>query len=401
MTKIASRGNGHVHAMTLGVVLLSALAAAGAGGDGTRQSPPGNGGAHARDPEPTLLWHVSGKGRGRPAVDGSIAYFLSRHHEVVAIEATTGEERWRNHTGEPGDTTLGSLVVRTADLVVAGDYNVIAFDGNSGAMRWRFEPDDGYGPGYYVGSAAGDLLFTGSPAGRLYAIDIRTGRARWSALVDGGGKSTVFQPVTDGEIVVAGYTIFTAPNVGGVVAIDAASGHIRWRTPFPPSPGGVSSTKSSGGPLLYDRFVLATGATGVIHAFDRRDGTLQWSLPGLDVPAPFGPVAQDYRPLASSGDRLFAGSVFGIVAAYDLRSRTELWRYGSLNEGSVNFRITSDDRSVYVPYIAGRLVALDVNDGSVRWRMADTDAGFEWPAVPSGERVYAAASEGGFFAFSR
>jgi outer membrane protein assembly factor BamB len=352
-------------------------------------------------PAPATLWHVRGEGKGEPAVDGSAVYFLSRRHEIVAVEARSGDVRWRNHTGEPGDETAGSVVVRAGDLVIAGDYNLVAFDSGNGAMRWRFQPPDGYGAGYYLGGAAGDLVFTGSPSGRLYAVDIRTGRARWSTLVAGGGASTVFAPITDGDVVVAGYTAFLAPNVGGVVAVDAETGSLRWQSPFPPSPGGVLSTRSAGGPLIYGRFVLATGATGIIHAFDRSDGSLQWSIAALDVPPPFGPTAQDHRPLARTGDTLFAGSLFGVVVAYDLRTRSELWRYGSLNEGSVNFRITSDDTAVYIPYLAGRLVALRVEDGRVRWRMPDGSAGFEWPASSLDDRVYAAASEGGFFAFRR
>ena len=36
---------------------------------------------------PSVLWHATGEGRGRPAVDGTAAYFLSKNHEVLAFDA--------------------------------------------------------------------------------------------------------------------------------------------------------------------------------------------------------------------------------------------------------------------------------------------------------------------------
>jgi hypothetical protein len=72
-----------------------------------------------------------------------------------------------------------------------------------------------------LGSAARDIIFTGSPAGRAYAIDASSGTLRWSTLVSGDGKTTVFQPATDGDLVVAGYTTFVALNTGALTAISA------------------------------------------------------------------------------------------------------------------------------------------------------------------------------------
>ena len=194
-------------------------------------------------------WRIDGEGVGVPVADGPTAYFLSKRHEVIAVDAAAGVPRWRQGTGEPGETTSGSALLLAGSLVVAGDFDVVAFDRQRGSVRWRFSPTDGYGPGIYLGSAADGLVFTGSPAGRAYAIDTGTGTQRWSTLVRddtvgetvdrvgtdvaGGHGTTVFPPVTDGGDVFAPYTTFTAPTVGGVVALDATTGHMRWRASFP------------------------------------------------------------------------------------------------------------------------------------------------------------------------
>lgn len=352
------------------------------------------------DPTRAPLWHIAGEGRGQPAADRLSAYFLSRRHEVLAVNAATGHVRWRATTGEPGANTLGSVVLVSGDIVVAGDYNVIAFDATTGALRWRFEPADGYAAGVHLGAAADGLVFAGSASGRAYAIDIDTGEQRWSRPIVENSETNVLAPVTDGRLVAVSYTTFTAPSTGGVVALDPASGRVLWHTPFPrPSP--ADTTKAASTPVLHGDLVLAAGGNGTIYGLDRRDGSPRWSIPPLQLPPPFGPVYADYRPLAVVGHTLVAGSLYGVVVAYDLRTLQEQWRFGGIFEGSVNVVLTADGEVVYVPFIAGRLVALNVSDGSVRWRIADHTPQFLWAATPDGGRVYAASSYGGFYAFRR
>jgi outer membrane protein assembly factor BamB len=352
-------------------------------------------GAVASDPLASPIWHVDGEGRGRPAADWSTVFFLSKRHEVVALNAQSGSVRWRASTGEPGESTNGSAVVLAADIVAAGDYDVVAFDRATGEFRWRFEPDEGYGPGIYLGDAIDSAIYAGSPAGRVYAIDARAGSPRWTTIVEDDGRTTVFPPIADDDTLFAAYTSFTAPNTGGVVALDRATGGVRWRSAFPPAAEKRTATNAAGGPLAVDDVVIATRGDGVIHAFDRGDGTIRWVLAGVNVP---GRTVDDYRPLARTGRTLVAGSLTGIVDAFDLRTREKKWRYSGELNGSIAFSIAADDRYVYVPYIGGRLVALDAADGTERWRTGNLKSGFVWPPASAGDRIYLAGSGAGFYA---
>lgn len=351
----------------------------------------------------TQLWRAEGAGWGQPAVDGSTVYFLAKAHEVVALDTDTGRERWRTHTGESGTTTSGSIVLVAGDEVVAVDYNVMAFDRRDGALRWRFTPSDGYAPGIYLGASSGELVFAGSPAARLYAIDHRSGTLRWSYRVRDDGKTTVFAPATDGEIVVAGYTTFTAPQIGGIVALDTSSGRERWRVAFPRPADPLLDSNWVGGPVLAGDVVIAASGEGLVHAFDRLSGAVRWTLPKWSSPRvdPVAPRDRDFRPLTRTGEHLFVGSLSGDVISYSLGDRAELWRYSSERNGSIAFRMTSDDRTVYVPYVDGCLVALDSATGHERWRTSDRFTGFTWPPAVSGDRVFASDFFGGFFAFAR
>jgi outer membrane protein assembly factor BamB len=348
------------------------------------------------------LWNVAGQGRGLPTADSTTAYFLSSDHAVTAVDTATGAIRWKQSTGEPGDSTQGSAVVVAGATIVAGDYDLIGFDRTTGAIRWRFVPTDGYAPGIFLGAQANGVVYSGSGAGRAYAVDEATGKVRWSTLVVPGGMTTAYEPVADADIVAVSYTTFTAPAVGGVAVIDAASGRLRWRTPFPRPSNASLNTNTTGSLVVTPDSIIAPAGDGEVVAFDRSTGAVRWIIPKLTGVAPgFGPTEYDIRTVARIGNTLFTSSLFGYVVAYSLETRNELWRYDGTENGSVGTRMTTDDRTLYVPFISLRLVALNASNGTERWGIGDEKSPFTWPAFPFGDRVFVSSYKAGYFAFPR
>ena len=359
---------------------------------------------------PSVLWHATGEGRGRPAVDGTAAYFLSKNHEVLAFDAASGTQRWAQVTGDPGEATAGSSLVVAGPVVVAGDYNLAAFDRDTGRVRWRFLPAVGYAPGIYLGEASNSLVFAGSAAGRVYAVDAASGEQVWSAQVAPSTVATAFPPATDGRIVVVGFTVFGRPPAGGVVCLNTATGHELWRFTFPKSADPLLGTGSAGGPIVAGEVVVASSADGRVFGLDRMTGASLWTLPSVDTISPIlrGPFPQppsasgpDYRPLARSGPLLFVGSLKGDVIAYELATRRERWRFLDGSQGSVSFALSSNERSVYVPFVSGRQVALVAATGAERWRTADAADGFRWPSASNRTQLFMAGAKGGFVALSQ
>src|SRR5262245_56265298 len=358
-------------------------------------------------PAPLVVWHVEGAGHGRPAIDGGSVYFLSSRHEVVALDASNGSQRWRASTNEPGSATEGSAVVVAGQVVVAGDYNLVAFDRITGAFRWRFIPAIGYAPGIYLGDVTRGVVYAGSPAARIYAIAAATGELVWSTAVAIDGRTTVFQPAIDGADLAAGFTTFAAPHRGGVVVIDPATGKERWRAVFPAAPDPLLGTGSTGNPVFAGNVVIASSGDGTVYGFDRVKGFIRWSIPPIPGLPPIlqGPFplpdtsGADYRPLARTWRTLFVGSLKGPVIAYDLDTLRELWRYDDSHSGSVSFGLVSDDRYVYVPYASGRHVALDQMTGKEHWQTLDPHDGFVWMASSIDGFVYLAGAHGVFVAF--
>jgi outer membrane protein assembly factor BamB len=379
----------------IAILVLGVLAPAGAA-------------AQAFDPGKPPLWHVPGEARGTPVHDGGTVYFLSKLREVVAVNADTGEVRWRGATGVTssdaifGATTAGTSLVVTDRHVVAGDWDIVGFDKATGRRIWTYQAPAGDGPGLFLGAAAAGVVYAGSPGGKVYAIDADTGRLRWMTTVVEGGATSVFPPVVQGTVVAAGYSTFSSPNVGGLSVLDAGTGRVRWRRQFPDPRERWQHTNLSGGPVVIDDLVIGSAGDGNIHAFDLTTGAVRWAFPRLtgDLTGLVTTTDVDHRAITRSGRLIVAGSATGHVVAYDVDTQRERWRFAAGYSGSTTFGLAADDRFVYVPFFGGFIVAVDVVTGEERWRTGDFRMGFIWPPAPAGDRVYAGAAYAGFFALA-
>jgi outer membrane protein assembly factor BamB len=88
-------------------------------------------------------------------------------------------------------------------------------------------------PGAYLGGAQNGVVFAGSGSGRVYAIDVLSGTARWStSIVDRRADDGVRADSGRRAAVRDVYSKQGATS-GGVIALNAATGVEQWRTIFP------------------------------------------------------------------------------------------------------------------------------------------------------------------------
>jgi outer membrane protein assembly factor BamB len=281
---------------------------------------------------------------------------------------------------------------------------VVGFDRASGERRWIYRAPHGDGPGLFLGQADGEIVFTGSPGGRLYAIDTRTGVPRWIAPIVTSELTSVFPPVVHGDLVVAGYSTFRNPSIGGLAVLDAGSGRLRWRTEFPKARERWQHTNLTGGPIVVDDLVFGAAGDGNIYALDLETGAVRWAFPRLSNLADDHQTAvgtdTDHRAIVRAGRLIIAGSATGYVVAYDIDTRAERWRHYDGVSGSTMFAFAADDRLAYIPFFGGFIVALDLATGVERWRTGDFLKGFLWPPAPAGDRIYVGGAYAGFHALS-
>lgn len=186
------------------------------------------------------IWHVTTKGavNSTPAVLGGIVIFSSVDGNVYAVNAADGAERWRFRTNgerrftapgihgiqprnemmpDPFDVFLSSSAVWNGTVYVgSGDHNVYALDARSGALRWS---RDEHGS-WVIASPAisnGTVFYTTSDERKFFGIDASTGAVRFAV---GYGAFAYSSPSIAGGV--AYYGAFD----GRLYGVDVTSGKI-------------------------------------------------------------------------------------------------------------------------------------------------------------------------------
>lgn len=364
---------------------------------GVGRGPLGPRPASASTADDVLVRLHASAGWGRPAVDKTSVYYLSKAHDLFAIDRATGQERWRRALArDDGAPTAGIEVVVSDNVVVAGDGHVFAFDASTGEPRWQFAPE-GDRPGRFIGAVADGTVFVGSTAGTVTALDLGSGEVRWRTSLR-RGRTSVFAPIVTGDLVVTAWTDFdTTPRSGGLAGLSARDGTVQWQTPFPRSHA-LLAASATGPPTVVGDAVMGAATDGTVYAFSRVDGTVVWTLPAVP-PAFTGGEHEDVRLVVPAEESLaLVTSQAGLLCAVDLRDVREVWRFVSPPDGSVGFGLTVRGALAFVPFASGRLLVVESQTGREKRWLGGPSQRFDWPPVPAPEPanrdVYLTGEEG-------
>jgi outer membrane protein assembly factor BamB len=199
--------------------------------------------------------------------DGFTVAVATPRGEVVALDAD-GKVRWRAPTSS--DAIAPPLVGRGLVIVRSTDHRVSAFEAESGKRRWIFTRQ--LPPLTLRASAemafAGDNVLVGFPGGRLVAVALSNGAARWEAAVSEPKGTTEVERLADvlGPVVVAGGQACAASFQGRVMCADAATGSLRW----------ARDLSAGAGVARDSRSVYAVDATSQLHALAAEGGASLW-----------------------------------------------------------------------------------------------------------------------------
>jgi outer membrane protein assembly factor BamB len=226
-------------------------------------------------------------------------------------------------------------------------------------------------------------------SGRLFAINVRTGRARWSYL---GHRCTASSPAVANGIVYQTFMNRPPCNArggrrgldGALVALSAKNGRVRWRKTIGPS-------ESS--PVVANGLVYVGDWRGKVYAFQARTGRLRWSYQtGDDVKG----------GAAVAGRRLYIGSYDGRVYALDARNGRLLWRSSAQNRfgGRGNFYATpvAAYGRVYVGNTDGKVYSYGATTGKIRWSHHTGSYVYSSAAVWQ-QRVYVGSHDKNLYCF--
>ena len=187
--------------------------------------------------------------------------------------------------------------------------------------------------------------------------------SRWSVSLGGGAADSTIKLVPG---LVAG-RIYAAAADGNVLALDTDTGKVIWKQEiidlYPEAERGIAFADGidaiTGGVGVGQSLVVVGTAAGEVVALNQADGSLAWRAKTTsEVLAP---------PQIFNG-RVFAQSVDGKIAAFDVKTGERLWIY-STSIPSLTLRGTSnmvvDKDFVIAAFANGRVVMLDQARGLV------------------------------------
>lgn len=281
----------------------------------------------------SLLWRTdltpedtdSDKGFGGGVAYGNGRVFVSTGFGfVAALDAKTGKEIWRR---------AGSVPYRMAPVVSGGrvyvatqENQLFAIAADDGRVLWDHRGIAEPAAILRSNSVAvsGELVVVPYSSGELYALRAQTGRVAWSDTLSRGGQLTPLASLSDiaGRPVIDRNFVFAMSHAGRLVAIDGRTGERVWTIDV----GGIQR------PWVAGDFVFAVTDDSRVICVTRADGKIRWStqLPAYrnlerkrDPIVWSGPVLASDRLvlLSSQGEALslspYTGEVLGRIGMPD------------------------------------------------------------------------------------
>lgn len=275
--------------------------------------------------------------RIKPIVAYDKVYTASRMGDVVAFDKVTGDEVWQADLSDIHDER--SFWDNRVSALVAG------------------------------GPVAGlNKVFLGTENGEIFALDAQTGELSWQAKIKG---EVITAPVVDSGVVVVN-------SASGILkAFNASNGEELWDieqdVPSLTLRGISTPTAASGGVIIgtgkgdVNVYILETGQSGWSTAIGEASGSTELQRV-VDV---------DSAPVVF-GDKVYAISARGNLAAIELKSGRILWKrqYSSYRQIAV-YR-----NDIYITTTRGHIYALNRLNGIERWSNATLqNRGVTGPAV--------------------
>lgn len=320
----------------------------------------------------------------RPIIADGVVFTITSEGRVSAHDLDDGSEVWatrirgvEREAAEDsfipfvgrGDRvlTFGGAISFDAGRVYAhsGGKFVAALDASTGEEIWR---QTALTPFHSAPTIADGRVYLTTDDNELFALDASDGSVLWThrSISETARLITAPSPAVLGETVVAPFTS------GEIVALSASNGTVLWSDSLTRT-GGLTPLSSindiAASPVILGNQVYALSHSGIMAAFDMRSGERQWELPAGGLHAP-----------AVVGNYLFIVTVDGEVAA--IQRDTGQVRWITELPSFRNERRRRDRISWAGPVMAGGRLAVASSEGDLVFldpatgdRMEDRDVG--------------------------
>ncbi|MDF1790991.1 MAG: PQQ-binding-like beta-propeller repeat protein [Thalassobaculaceae bacterium] len=245
---------------------------------------------------------------GGIVADAENVYAATGFGEAIAFSIADGAEHWRVRL--PGPVRGAPAIADGRLFAVTLENRTIALSTTDGSRIWEHQGITEIAS--LLGGAApavrGSTVLVPYSSGQLFALRVETGRVVWVENLSSLRALDAISRLSDirGNPVIDNDLAFAVSHAGRMAAIDMRSGRRVWER-------AIGSTHM---PWVAGDYVFVTSLTGEVVALTRRDGRVRWvhRLP------PFEDMEDEEDPIQYAGpvlvgDRLLIGSSDGFVYA--------------------------------------------------------------------------------------
>ncbi|MGY6629185.1 MAG: outer membrane protein assembly factor BamB family protein [Oceanicaulis sp.] len=283
------------------------------------------------------LWRVDiGSGssrdrrvRARPVIADGVVYAMDAEGRISARSLDTGAESWRVQVREERSTSAGGSWVP----FMGGSSQPPTFGGSIGYDSGR--------------------LFAHTGGRFFVALDARTGEELW--------RRTALTPYHSAPTISDG-RVFVTTDDNELLALDVANGSVVWSHRSIAETARVLATPS---PAVLGTTLIAPYSSGEVAALSVPNGRELWTeaLTRAGGLTPMSTINDIAASPVVIGDRVYAMSHSGVMAALNLRTGERLW---TLPAGGVHTPALAGDY-IFLVTVDAQLTAIDRRSGEVRW----------------------------------
>lgn len=306
-----------------------------------------------------------------PAIGYHRLYYANGSGNLLAVNTRTGKRAWTYKTSrcvaatpavgryDGGTVYEAFLNEQPCNASKATNGLVVAVSAGQGQLRWKRK----IGPTETSPLLVGTALYVGDWHGRIYDIDARNGKIRWTFQQRGAIK---------GAIAYNANRVYAGSYDGHVYALNAKTGRLVWRA--------KGDARLFGGTQFYSSPALAYGRVYIgstdhkVYSFGATTGKRRWSY------ATGGYV---YGSPSVWSNRVYIGSYDHWFYALDAATGARVWRFKA--NGPISGSSTVLDGIVYFATLKGRTYALNSRTGKLVWSYPD---GKYAPVTTDGKRAF-------------